>query len=199
MTQGPAPVVGSDPLGLGFRLSRGLKQVQGTDPCSCTTRAHLLARKCTQKCLACLVQSPAPEVFSPSILSILATFAAERTQASDCVPFASRTLFGCLRKQHMLLLESWNETSHLFCKVFNAQLNDPGPPPPKLTLSLCGASPRRGLPCPEDAWGWPMASGLFLVSDTGRKMLFSLKMYVYLTRFLFALQSGFHSVSYHSN
>lgn len=62
-----------------------------------------------------------------------------------------------------------------------------------------GAGLRQGLSCPEDAWGWPTASGLFLVPDTGRKMLFSLKMYVYLTRSLFALQSGFHSVSYHSN
>lgn len=51
----------------------------------------------------------------------------------------------------------------------------------------------------EEAGGYPMASGLFLVSDNCTKMLFSLKMYVYLTRFLFASQSGFHSLSYHSN
>lgn len=63
-----------------------------------------------------------------------------------------------------------------------------------------GVSPR---PAEFPAWRkpaaiqWPLDYFWFLT--TAEKMLFSLKMYVYLTRFLFASQSGFHSVSYHSN
>lgn len=113
---------------------------------------------------------------------------------------ANWLVFGCPRNQFSL--ESWNLSS-------SKQWVRPGESARRtvkwqtasslVTLSSARGRPRCAASSAEEARGHPMASGLFRVSDNCRKTLFSLKMYVYLTRFLFASQSGFHSVSYHSN
>lgn len=193
---------GPDPWGLrtpvrwrGWPRNPSPRSVRGSD-------SALIAFEPTKDLLACFVQLIAADLCKNFLHT--RQCGPESFGAARALPpirsylgflFFNAAVFGCLGKCNTLVGNSWDKKHHVGPgETSGERFPDKGPRP-------WSDFPEEGsaVSCTWEACGHAPASGLFLVSDNCRKMLFSLKMCVYLTRFLFASQSGFYPVSYHSN